>query len=746
MLSHHLAFYANNQHYYKIGSSKNLPSRMRNYQTYYPYPTSIVCYIFIEDYCAYQLDEDLKVYFDEFRSHIPGGGIEFYTITKEQLLAYLDSRNIKYTVYIDDDYKRHHTTQIEDAIEFTIEYMQQNKINISDLQSNKFKRAYDKSIQTLLNLITDVITLKQWQIEACQNVKLFLDDPTEKAGIIMAPTGCGKSYLIKVITIFCYILQKQKDVMIMNKRLEIFDQKFVNELNDIINYFNLKIKVIDMQKNNDYSNNDFINDSDYNHIYIINNDKFIASKRFNTYMEEGYSFGRLGLLILDECHWSGAKEFSKFLTHMKDNIVDKMIGFSATPVRTILDNYNNTLSIFKSADENNINILYNRSYIDSIIQGDRLPTKHIFIPIVTDGAEENEIDNEEKEIVYAIGEKGYRSFMEWFNNWINRSAYKKGILWFPSIKKLEEFDEYIRQNKEQFGNLHNITIIKSHSKNDMNGLEIEKFKSIHNNALLLVVDRGCEGFDDKYVDFGLDMYICKNPNPLKMQQKEGRVSRLCEGKEIGYYGCLVMSNDSKMKNKIAKRYANWIENALTDTSAIPSNGKYKNKTTVDDSDNVTIHLIDQILDDENIIELGYDELRDEIIREITNDCNIEVQQIKRHMKMVNKMKIRKGEQIIDTKILYDEYAALHNLPTNIKVDDNNWVKFLRFDYEDYIKNFYTRDELKQVCKNNNIRNYEMYREYCSQDPKCFKHDYLVSNVYGNLFNIDDYFVRISKRR
>jgi superfamily II DNA or RNA helicase len=50
------------------------------------------------------------------------------------------------------------------------------------------------------------------------------------------------------------------------------------------------------------------------------------------------SFGNIKLLILDECHWAGAKLFNDFLKYIKNNIVDKIIGFSATPCRTNLEN------------------------------------------------------------------------------------------------------------------------------------------------------------------------------------------------------------------------------------------------------------------------------------------------------------------------------------------------------------------------------------------------------------------------
>lgn len=737
-----------------------MPARIKNYKTYYPTPITVVCYLHIHNYDCYQLDDDIKQDCDAHRKHCIGGGTEYYNMNITQLLQYFDNRKIIYDIYYDDDYKLYNLSEKECHVDHIHDLMRQHKITLDCLQSNKYKRAYNISIAALLEILAPIVNLKQWQKEACEYVKLFLDDINEKAGVIIAPTGCGKSYLIRFVSVFCFVLQTNNDVMIMNKRLQIFDQQFIDDFNEVITRFNLKIKIIDMQNNDEYNNLTFTNNTDYNHIYIINNDKFTSSNRYKNYSDENYSFGKIKLLILDECHWSGAPEFNKFLQYVKNNVIDKIIGFSATPVRTLQTNFNNTLSIFKSHDDDSINVLYNRTYIKSIIERDRLPTKFIFIPIIQNTLltdeddyilEKNDdfakahasLETFDVNDTYSLDESGYISFICWLNNFINMSKFKKGILWFSSIKNLDKFHDYIVTNKNIYENLINIEFVKSHSQNDINNEEIIRFKINHSNMILLVVDRGTEGFDDKYIDFGFDMYLCKKSDPLKKLQKEGRVARICEGKEIGYYGSLIVKHDVNQKNNIAKQFADWIKYVLNNTSIDRLNIKFncveKNEDEI--NDDIKINLMNQLIDEFNVVELNYDEIRYEIIKELNNDDAFNVQRIKKQMRMINKLRFKNKEPLIDTKKLYNEYAVIHDLPTDIIIEDNNWTKFLRYDYDEFINNYYTKEELKQICQVNNIRNYDMYVEYCKQDNKCYNVDYIVSNVYGNLFNLDDYFVR-----
>lgn len=45
----------------------------------------------------------------------------------------------------------------------------------------------------------------------------------QKSGVVICPTGSGKSFLIRIFAVL-YIIKYKKDVCIMTKRKEIFDR------------------------------------------------------------------------------------------------------------------------------------------------------------------------------------------------------------------------------------------------------------------------------------------------------------------------------------------------------------------------------------------------------------------------------------------------------------------------------------------------------------------------------------------
>ena len=75
--------------------------------------------------------------------------------------------------------------------------------------------------------------------------------------------------------------------------------------------------------------------------------------------------------------------------------------------------------------------------------------------------------------------------------------------------------------------------------------------------------------------------------------------------------------------------------------------------------------------------------------------------IKRIIQKENKKRLINNIELIDTKEKYDKYAeewglTLSNQIENVK--NNNWVELLRPDFNDFIKQFYTWDELETYLK------------------------------------------------
>jgi len=319
-----------------------------------------------------------------------------------------------------------------------------------------------------------------------------------KSGLIVSPTGTGKSFLILYITLN-YVNLYRNDVVIMTKRKEIF-YDFKNELECMMKKMNIiNVKVIDCCKD-EYDYNIFQKE-EINKIFLINSDKFIASGKFNNYQK--YCIGNVKLWIQDECHWCGGKKIYEFLRFVKTK-VSHLIGFSATPTRLQPEKIQRTLDIY--GDGISLNIIYQRNYIDAIQDGDIVETKWIVFNVLL-----NDIKKEKTNgyITYSLNENGINKVFSYIK--ILPSIFQKMIFWFKTERDLEYFYGVIKDNKKY-------NIYRTYYKG-VN--EIIKFKNEDKNAILLAIFRATEGFNDLKIDIGLRTYIGKNIDILLESQRMG---------------------------------------------------------------------------------------------------------------------------------------------------------------------------------------------------------------------------------
>ena len=709
MLNHSNAFLYNNKKSTKIGSSKSLPMRLLNYKTYYPININVICYFYIENYDCYKLDDDIKLKFNNNRIK-DNGGIEYYQdINYKNLIEFFKLKNIEFTIYFDNDYN-------------DLTYLYNDDLIIN----------YNKEILYQANkLTTKKIILKIWQNELVNNFNSFLINNELKAGMVIAPTGCGKSFMIRYLIIFCYIQKYKNDVIIMNKRKEIFDKTFINNSLDIINYYNLNIDIIDLINDDILDHNIFINNTNRNRIYIINNDKFVASSRYSDY--KNYSFGNIKLLILDECHSSGSELFNKFLLYMKNNIVDKIVGFSATPVRVAQENKLRTLDIFRDRD-NNFSILYIRDYLKAIEEKERLPNKWLFIPIKTEHLIEKNVED-----IKILNKEGINECLKWLNNFIVRSIYKKGIIWFSSKNSLKDFYDNLN-DLSQYDNLINIIFYKTFSKSEKSeentDNNIELFKNKKENSILLAVMRATEGFDDPTIDFAFNFYVSNSINPLLDQQKEGRVARLYEKKTVGYYG-FIINTEIDYQTILIKRLGNWINyiNELNNNQRL-SNEKLLNEESSNELNDI-YNYINQFIDIDSIKEINLKDIREKII--IYNDnlnCYSELVKIKKHMHLINKIRLKDNIELIDTENKYKIYAEQNGLNINLDLKDYsyNWIKFLRDDYDELTKLYLNEDELLNILTKQNFNDILSIKNFMNNNNINPSYEYVSNGFYNKYFN------------
>ena len=284
----------------KIGSTMNIINRMMCYKTYNPefnnkHNKLHVITIRQSLLNCYEIDELLKYITNKYSYPFPhynsldgGGGTEWYNMGNvEQLTDLFDKINILYDIEKMDIDKllrksvKPNFNEIQDDIDNKL------KINMENIM---------KVVEQIENeVLRDIITLRPWQ-QKCMDVYNEFMDSIGQCGIITAPTGCGKSFILCLCAVY-FCDKTNNNVIIVTKRKEIFNG-FVSKIKDIMNKLLCSNKITNPVKVID------LVDSKYNYkvfrkkkrtIFIINFDKFVSSNRFRKYTK--YSFGRVKIKI-----------------------------------------------------------------------------------------------------------------------------------------------------------------------------------------------------------------------------------------------------------------------------------------------------------------------------------------------------------------------------------------------------------------------------------------------------------------
>ena len=666
------------------------------------------------------IEKKLQKYFTRKDLHVyVDGGTEFFKKSIVNLIIpYLERKGYKFKILDSSELERLYKQE---------QTNNSTQIIVSEDSESSDSESFEEDIKG--------IVLRDWQKDLVKDFREFVNTD-KKSGIIIAPTGCGKSFIMNYLCIFEYINKFDSDCLIMTKRREILDNDFINKGNEMIRANNLNIEFINLI-NGDFDWQIFSKKSKLNRIFIINTDKFIMSPKFYDY--KSYSYGKIKLTLLDECHWSGADKLSDFLIWLKSNVLNKLIGFSATPVRTNESNQSNTKNVFSYDGE--LNIIYTRSYLESIKEGDRVQTKWLVIPTTNSELVEinDKLDEQIGKTDRVLNESGFMKFTKWLNNFMDKSLNKKGILWFANKSNLKKFNKFIEENKNAYENLKQINFICSYSKYlesdvDTTG-NLDAFKKHKYNSILLAVFRATEGFDDPSVDFGFNLYTTESSNSLLDQQKEGRVSRIYSGKTLGYFGFLYNQSVETYESTLVKRLGDWI-NYIKEYESEYIKGGPKKKTSKKYTS--TEEYVELLLDSTNIktIEIG------SIKNKIFNYCESftgSISDIKRILQKANKKSLEAGTGLVDTEEKYNEYAKTKInwvQSSEIRLESQNWVELLRPDFNQWKAQFYTWDQLKEFCQKNKISNIEKFKKFTGTN-KVPDYDYILSGMYNTTKNFKD---------
>ena len=466
-------------------------------------------------------------------------------------------------------------------------------------------------------------------------------------GLMIAPTGWGKS-MMHYMFMGYFFKKSNKNILLLTKRKDILS----DVIKEIVSSIDT-LKEKNMFPNIDITICDIINDKlDYHKVnshkeysvIIINTDKLITRDKDNKDFDPIYlnkiKWRYFGLVLFDEVHWAGSKRNAQFMDYLK-NKISYGIGSSATPIRKSLQNQENIQALYGK----NYNIMYELSYKDAWDNKVILKIDTIMFPIyarnIVHKVKENtnyiqDVNNETKrQIITKINElinvsykkkiiiffRSRLCLLKWYEYFVNKNSFAN-IKYYMSMSFSNSYNE--KTTDEQVNKM--IDVLNINKKAIING--ITKFKKRQNNAILLVVNRANEGFNDPPVDICVNLDFTKNKNMLVSLQRMGRAQRLCNDKEKGYYLCPILAeNEEEFKDVVAQSIHNYIK--ATTNNAVSSSDEKIHIVSKD--------IMSYILDSfkmEGITEYTHEDLMKRILR-LEKEKNMSLEQFTNILKTYN---------------------------------------------------------------------------------------------------------------
>ncbi|VBB17658.1 DEXDc helicase [Yasminevirus sp. GU-2018] len=469
-------------------------------------------------------------------------------------------------------------------------------------------------------------------------------------GMLVAPTGWGKSFMhLLLIGAYFKVHNDGTNVVIVTKRKDLVEDQHLDmdtkikrlKVSDM--FPKTKIKIESYVKHVDYK---LLNkNANYRKIIVINSDKIIKDKTTKI------DWSKIGFVIFDEMHWIGSNEIYKAMKAIKDVGVKFCIGSSATPMRKHYENQQNIKLLMES------NVLMEISYIDAWANKVIVPVHTVMMKVSDyeevdaidesiDGEDENyedvfdNVDMDQKDEQKEKTKKkkmikftnvGKRQILVTLSNYLKKVQNKKAILFFASRTSLLEWYSYIMK-KNYFATYHKyVSFSVTKGKNDnkilraMKELDIDiseaecglkLFKQQKKRALVFVVFRGTEGFDDPKVSICVEMDFRYERSIVLMLQKMGRAQRLCDGKDVGYYLRFVPSDsDDDVKKEIVSACINYLKYIGVRSNDLINLNTRKGMNLQIDNDTVSDQCVMEIIKMFNIdesIEFTHDDMLKEI--------------------------------------------------------------------------------------------------------------------------------------
>lgn len=689
----------------KFGMSMTLERRVYDYETYFSNPYYLCCYEFInyikEEIMyieALILKETIQYSNNEYF------GSEFRKIEFNNLDNIIKNVLKNYNIF----YRYHYKPVFDkpkEIFNYELEKVVQNIpmrfINNNSTNNNSNKVSYEL-LRNYQKECVDIFTTKLKQNEYFQ-------------GIYLLATGLGKSWI---------------GIVLCLKHLELYPK-------DNILWLCFRNDIIDSQKRlfEQYSDKFIVCNHSQQDITKYNKENtsgkiFVVLRQ--TLINKSFNKGVLNGIIYDECHDASkistkdnddsvidGKTFEILINLSTEHKLRYRIGFSATPLTNNNKQNNGILKLY-GYNNDKINYLYKMPLLKGVEQNYLLQPKLKYLMFnlgqydlnkFYDKINTNSIDDNNN------NSKITNEIINTIENIVNNMIYKKGIIWFPSIKTQMYFYNRL------FNKLNNSISIYYSNSNNSNNDDIFRLKE--NNSIMLSCQKFTTGYDAVNMEFGINMVL--NESGHIVIQKLGRFTR--KNKPLQNYAYLYQvcqyheNNLNDLVNSLTRNYKA-IGMKYYDVIQNINNNNNNNKNT-------KLNLLN--LDDINFneININFNELRRLVVEKLIN--NKQTNKIRKIIIKENKKRISNCGYLIDTKKKCIEYLQSINIQEIPYT--SNWVKYTLGNKEfNEIKNkyYYSIDDFVNACNKLNISNFTTYKLYYTKDNKMPPPEYINDGFYYDL--------------
>lgn len=574
-----------------------------------------------------------------------------------------------------------------------------------------------------------------------------------ETGIHCQATGCGKSFIIIRYIHYCMQHFNNTNIILFTERVSILKDLFGFKKNDnqvsqgkintwkrlgIGDLTNLNVVNCVTKKDRQWYRclNDKDGDGDTKTLIVINRAFLTGSEyaRINT----------LHAILHDECHNTSSKKCFEFLEHFHAQNV-KIIGFSATPVRTGKNDLKKVTQIYGKNDD--LHLITNYNLIHAIEQSLVVPPEFHWYHV--DTLPKKEITDIELGTV-----------MDILNKIVPTLVHKKIIAWCGTIAKTKKWMELFQQNKRQ---RHSLATMATYMDTSQCGSGYDEFYMADGNAIMFCAAKHREGSDIKKLDCCIFLDGVQNRGAIPFIQSIGRVLRqdrvhqannnvhvdmssrktrgvIIEGiyrpdgyekvfvdKIIGYYMSLANASSSE-----SSQYEQYVQ-----LSNMVEFNKDKEVIMVKINSKLTISINLNTIHWDNIVE-KFDSILQHRVRLSTED-NM------RHKAMI--LKNIYGFNIHTDflpayQAIHSEEKKLYNLP-DISMENyealfvnKTWYEFLNVEHDFYPTMKDARTAIMALSSSNVCSPRQNWSAWCDNDPRLPRHpQYWWGQFYYEYFTI-----------